>query len=79
MNFDDLPNNSWEKVMVNYPECPECGGEIQLGVAIVPEWEGGRPSCFFTPLKITHKNLELTSIYKCKSCGYSCDDYNDLI
>lgn len=65
--------------MTNYPECPECDGEIQLGVAIVPEWDGDRPPCFFTPLKITHKNLELTLVYKCMDCGYSCNDDRDLI
>jgi DNA-directed RNA polymerase subunit RPC12/RpoP len=65
--------------MNNYPECPECSGKIHLGVAIVPEWEGGRTSCFFTPLKITHKNLELIPVYKCMVCGYSCNNEYDLI
>lgn len=61
--------------MSNYPKCPECGGDIQLGTAIDP----GYHSCFYTLPSITYENLELISVFKCKSCGYSCDDYRDLI
>lgn len=60
------------------PKCPECKGEIQLGIAIHPNEEYGA-RYLVKPSLITHKTMELISVYKCKSCGYSCDDYNDLI
>lgn len=58
------------------PECPECGGKIQLGIAIDAE-----PSkcCFYTPPPITHETMELIPVFKCMSCGYSCDNEIDLV
>ena len=60
------------------PQCPECKGQIQLGVAIAPEEEGGRNGCWWSPSPITHKNLELIPVYKCMNCGYSCNDNRNL-
>ena len=61
------------------PQCPECKGQIQLGVAIAPEGEGGRNGCWWSPSLITHKNLELIPVYKCMNCGYSCNDDRNLV
>jgi len=60
--------------------CPVCKGEIQLGVAINPserygEKSGIAPSQF----PLTVNSMELISVYKCSSCGYSCDDKRDLL
>ena len=60
--------------------CPKCKSEIQLGVAINPlgkwgERQGISPSHF----PLTVNNIELISVYKCTSCGYSCDDERDLL
>jgi DNA-directed RNA polymerase subunit RPC12/RpoP len=63
--------------MINL-KCPECGGKIQLGVAIHPNEEYGARYLVKPPL-ITHKNLELIPVYKCMDCGYSCNDDRDLI
>ena len=61
-----------------YPCCPECGGEIGLGIAIRPEMEyGSRYLIPVPPLK--NEDIEIISVYKCKSCGYSCDHKYDLI
>jgi DNA-directed RNA polymerase subunit RPC12/RpoP len=57
------------------PECPECGGKIQLGIAI----DKGYHSCFGTPPPITHETMELIPVFKCMSCGYSCDNEIDLV
>jgi len=63
--------------MILYSQkCPECKGEIKLGIAIKPEPES---SCFYNPPPITHKTMELISVYKCMSCGYSCNNEYDLI
>jgi Zn ribbon nucleic-acid-binding protein len=58
------------------PQCPECKGQIQLGVAIAPEEEGG---CWWWRPPITYKNLELIPVYKCVNCGYSCNDVRNLV
>ena len=52
--------------------CPECEGEIELGIAILPEMEyGARYLIPVPPLK--NENIELIQVYKCNSCGYSYD------
>ena len=61
------------------PQCPECKGQIQLGVAIAPEGEDGRYGCWWWRPPITHKNLELIPVYKCVNCGYSCNDVRNLV
>ena len=61
------------------PQCPECKGQIQLGVAIAPEGEDGRYGCWWWRPPITHKNLELIPVYKCMNCGYSCNDVRNLV
>lgn len=61
--------------------CPECQGEIQLGVAINPlgRWDDGRQGIAPSHFPLTVNNMELISVYKCTSCGYSCDDERDLL
>lgn len=61
------------------PKCPECAGKIQLGIAIRSEEEYGARYCFFNPPPITHKTMKIIPVYKCMSCGYSCDDDRDLL
>jgi len=55
--------------------CPKCEGQIISGIAIDP---GPGSGCFYTPPPITYENIELIPVFKCMSCGYSCDDYRDL-
>lgn len=63
--------------MKNY-KCPNCSGIVKKGEAIKPVLEYGcRPSPYM-PL-INAKTISLIEVYKCKECGYSCDDLNDLI
>lgn len=59
--------------------CPECKGEIQIGVAINPGRVFGERICFLGPTPLNHKTLNIIDVYKCKSCGYSCDDGCDLL
>ena len=50
--------------------CPECAGDINIGIAIKPEVEYGcRTLC---PVEIlNHKTMELMNVYKCENCGHS--------
>jgi hypothetical protein len=58
--------------------CPKCKGEIRLGIAICPVEEYG--ARYFGPQPpITHKTMNIIDVYKCKSCGYSCDDHYNLL
>lgn len=60
--------------------CPECAGDVGIGIAIKPEIESlCRTLC---PVEIlNHKNIELIDVYKCENCGYSyvetCNEYGD--
>ena len=58
--------------------CPECKGKIQKGVAINPSEVFGERVCFTGPTLLNHKTLNIIDVYKCKSCGYSCDDEYNL-
>jgi DNA-directed RNA polymerase subunit RPC12/RpoP len=60
--------NNFSKL--NEIKCSECSGEIKLGIAIHPDKEYGARYLINPPL-INHKTIELISVYKCKSCGYS--------
>ena len=57
--------------------CPECKGQIQMGVAIDPKCEPR--FCFMGPILLNHETIEVIDVYKCKSCGYSCDNEYDLM
>lgn len=57
--------------------CPECEGEIQMGFAIDPKCE--RRFCFTGPILLNHETLKMIDVYKCKNCGYSCDDEYNLM
>ncbi len=58
--------------MKNY-YCPECSGDIEIGIAIEPVIEY---SCRYISLvhPVNYKNMNIINVYKCKSCGYSCDE-----
>jgi rubredoxin len=60
--------------MKNY-YCPECAGDIDLGNAIDPIEE--YLSRYISP--VNYKNIEVINVYKCKNCGYSCDDLRDIL
>ncbi len=50
--------------------CPECAGDIKIGIAIRPhtEFRAG----YLCPVQIlNHENIELMDVYKCENCGYS--------
>ena len=50
--------------------CPECAGDIEIGVAIKPELEYG--SRYICPVPIlNYEHMELMDVYKCKNCGHS--------
>jgi hypothetical protein len=50
--------------------CPECAGDIEIGIAIKPVYEY---CCRPTPFDriLTHKEMKLMDVYKCKNCGHS--------
>jgi predicted RNA-binding Zn-ribbon protein involved in translation (DUF1610 family) len=58
--------------MTNYPSyrCPECGGDIIVGIAIKPELEYGSRTPFQIPI-LNHKTMEIINVSKCKNCGHS--------
>lgn len=58
--------------------CPECKGEIGLGIAINPGGEYGARYMLPVPL-VNSETMIMIDVYKCKSCGYSCDDEYDLL
>jgi rubrerythrin len=58
--------------------CPECKGEIGLGIAINPETEYGARYMLPVPL-VNSETMIMIDVYKCKSCGYSCDDEYNLM
>lgn len=51
--------------------CPECAGDINIGIAIKPEWDDVRPPCFWSPDILNHKTLQIIEVFKCEHCGYS--------
>ena len=52
--------------------CPECAGDINIGIAIQPHKEySERPSCCYTPDILNHKTLKIIDVFKCEHCGYS--------
>jgi hypothetical protein len=52
--------------------CPECAGDINIGIAIQPYEEyTARPSCWYTPDILNHKTLQIIEVFKCEHCGYS--------
>ena len=59
--------------------CPECKGEIKIGVAINPGGVFNERVCFSGPTPLNHKTLNMIGVYKCKKCGYSCDDEYNLM
>ena len=60
------------------PQCPKCKGEIQMGVAIHPSVEFGERICWVEPPLLNYETIKMIDVYKCKCCGYSCDDEHDL-
>jgi DNA-directed RNA polymerase subunit RPC12/RpoP len=52
------------------PKCPECGGDILVGIAIKPELEYGARTLVPIPI-LNHKTMEIINVSKCKNCGYS--------
>jgi hypothetical protein len=58
--------------------CPVCNGEIGLGIAINPEGEYGARYMLPVPL-VASETMVMIDVYKCKKCGYSCDDECDII
>lgn len=59
--------------------CPECKGEIQMGVAIHPGGVFGERICWMEPPLLNHETIKMIDVYKCKSCGYSCDNEYNLM
>ena len=57
--------------------CPNCSGLVEKGVAIKPVLEYGCRPYPNMPL-INAKTMSLIEVYKCKKCGFSCDDLNNF-
>jgi hypothetical protein len=55
--------------------CPECAGDIDIGIAINPEFDyDGRAPCFYSPTILNHKTVSIIEVFKCKNCGHSYTD-----
>jgi len=50
--------------------CPNCAGDVKLGIAINPEYEYGLRDSPYTTI-LNHKTLEIIDVFKCENCGHS--------